>query len=203
MAQKKAKTSKTNDREERLKEIAVVLTDDAKAKAKDISYVTFGSDKNKSRKNDEACTRGGSTGPARYCSKHLRPIYHCSKHDILGDGNKSEFCVEGRLNKPSVNNPCKLCHIDINNNNHFKTERINFAKALFPNLSLDGMDFDEYNRIMQSLIFSHIGSNYPGTNKEKTVLRIKVNGRVWIEYYIKLTAFSSLLKTSAPSGYKV
>ena len=67
----------------------------------------------------------------------------------------------------------------------------------------DSTDIARYNRTLQSFLTSHIISDYPGTHKENTVLRIKVNDEIWLEYFFKLTAFSSLLKTSAPSGYKV
>merc|ERR1711971_381226 len=51
-------------------------------------------------------------------------------------------------------------------------------------------------------MYSEVGTGYPGTKKGHTTLRITVNHQVWLEYYIKLSLFSSLLKTSSPSGYQ-
>eukprot|EP01084_Bolivina_argentea_P293088 504026_1 len=173
--------------------------EDARQNAKNIRYESFGADKNKKKKNQQSCDRGTSSGPARYCSRHLREqIYPQS---IIGDKKTTEYCVCGRQASDN-NNPCNLCNI--NTQHYVKTTMINFGEAI--NNHLDGnhdkSDVEKYNRRVLSFMSSHIGSNYPGTGNERSVLRIKVNGQIWMEYYIKLTAFSSLLKTSAPSGYK-
>mmetsp|Transcript_66926 Transcript_66926/g.60030 ORF Transcript_66926/g.60030 Transcript_66926/m.60030 type:complete len:542 (-) Transcript_66926:385-2010(-) len=194
----KSTKTKNSPRKDCVIKLADALKDDSKVNAKHIAYQSFGSDKNKTRKNSKACDRGTSSGPARYCSSHIRQIY---PQDIIGDNNMTEWCVNGRT-ACCNNNSCRLCNIDTTN--FIKLPMINFAEALREELgvSCDHNNQNKYNRALQSFLTSHIISSYPGTNKENTILRIKVNDQIWMEYFIKLTAFSSLLKTSAPSGYK-
>ena len=70
------------DRKQIVENASENLKKDASKIAKHIRYESFGADKNKKKKNEHACDRGASTGPARYCSAHIRQIYPAN---ILGD----------------------------------------------------------------------------------------------------------------------
>eukprot|EP01084_Bolivina_argentea_P285776 490128_1 len=178
--------------------------DDLKNSAtKHIKFESFGRDKIKD------CDRGTCSGAARQCSKHLRSIY---PSNIIADNDESEFCVISRHNKDCCNNPnntdpdqCNLCFI--NTEQWTSTKPINISKAicneLNGNKSVD--DKGHLQRRLSSFMIYHIGTDYPSNTSKKiknTKLLIKLNGMKWIEYFIKLTAFSSMIKTSAPSGYK-
>merc|ERR1712130_1077155 len=73
-----------------------------------------------------------------------------------------------------------------------KTECINIAAAI------DGANTKD--RLAADMQY-YLGTNYP-TKKKYSILRVKRNDVIIIEYYIKLIPLSSMLKTSSPSGYK-
>eukprot|EP01084_Bolivina_argentea_P193625 332174_1 len=153
----------------------------AKKNAKNTMTIKYGRDKNKKNQAGDAITVGKNTYVARQCSAHIRTVYSQS---ILQDDIKDEFCVNGRDDEYK-NNECKLCGIE-NDEKWEQETSINIAEAIGGKLS--------------DMIYN-FSSNYPN-NKNYTILRVKKNGVVIIEYYIKLIPYTQLIKTAAPSGYK-
>lgn len=191
-----------------IKQAVVKLKKESKQQCNHIVFESFGTDKNKVRKNKQSCDRGSSSGAARYCSIHLREIF---PSNIIDDNNESEFCAVTRHNEECCmlgdnKNPCYLCNI--NEQQYIKTDTINIAEAICEELN-GSKKAEKLKRRLLAFMVLYIGTDYPavpdGKKQSKqahTTLRITINDTKWIEYYIKLTSFSSMLKTSTPSGYK-
>lgn len=184
------------ERKQQMLQIIKEHKKNSRAKSQEICCELFGLDLQKKTKDNQQCRRGKQSLTARYCSPHIRELYPQS---ILGDNASSEYCVQSR----KARNECSLCHID--HKSFIKTDSINIAQAICSCLDGNGNKLDNIKRNHRLVAFMNLamGTGYPDCSKDCTKLRIKVNQQVWIEYYIKLSPYSSLLKTSAPSGYKV
>eukprot|EP00484_Ammonia_sp_Unknown_P010339 CAMPEP_0197073542 /NCGR_PEP_ID=MMETSP1384-20130603/210657_1 /TAXON_ID=29189 /ORGANISM="Ammonia sp." /LENGTH=634 /DNA_ID=CAMNT_0042512379 /DNA_START=452 /DNA_END=2356 /DNA_ORIENTATION=- len=159
----------------------------AKQQAKHIRHESFGEDPNKKKRNGKGCDRGASSGVARSCSKDYRQVYNQDAiRDHLPQSLKAEFCVCGKHHKACClgdRNQCKLCFIEEDTAN-------------YRSISYSG-GFEECSKLIMH--------SYPSNSakvKRKSILKIRVNGKLWLQSYIKFAPFSSLLKTASPSGYK-
>eukprot|EP01084_Bolivina_argentea_P056219 102929_1 len=159
------------------------LKDYCKENKKKIIAECIGYDKNKNE-----CKRGASSGVFRLCSNVLRQFI---PDTIISDNKRSEFCV--------MSTHCKRCCFP-NPKSMISTPQINIARAISEALMDSNKPLHRDDR-WRSFMSSKIGSEY-ASDENNTHFRIKIDNKIWIDYYIRLTAMSTIIKTCSPSGYK-